>query len=320
TYTLALLQGYVTNQGDAWTYTLDDLDRYFERVLALKEDAADPAFQPLHLLDLAAREPTVQARDAIGPYLESVRVLGRRTAELHLALAAETEHPDFKPEPYSTLYQRSVYQAMRGLTAQVFRLLRRNLPTLVGPMQKEALRILDRESDVLARFNTIAKGKIEAERLRYHGDFHLGQVLYTGKDFVVIDFEGEPARPLSERRIKRSPLRDVAGMQRSFSYAASQAMRTRTDTAHARERLLRGSTFWQRWVSAVYLRAYLDATAASTFLPKDRGQLQVLLDAFILEKAVYELGYELNNRPDWVPIPIEGIERLLAEAPGKSPG
>jgi maltose alpha-D-glucosyltransferase/alpha-amylase len=331
TYTLAVLQGYVANQGDAWKYTLDELDRYFEGAQTLNEHGGDPAFGPLHLLDLAQLEPTVLARDAVGPYLESVRVLGRRTAEMHLALAAETEHPDFKPEPFSTLYQRSVYQAMRGLTAQVFRLLRRNLPTLPAAVRGSAERMVRREPEVLASFNAIAQGKMEAERLRYHGDFHLGQALYTGKDFVVIDFEGEPARPLSERRIKRSPLRDVAGMLRSFSYAASSALEARTGANRTgangsgangnrgqRRQLERWSAFWQRWVSAVFLRAYLEGTAAAGFIPKNREHLKVLLDAFVLEKAVYELGYELNNRPAWVRIPLSGIEQLLAGSAGRS--
>jgi maltose alpha-D-glucosyltransferase/alpha-amylase len=168
---------------------------------------------------------------------------------------------------------------------------------------------------VLACFNTIAKVKLEAERMRYHGDYHLGQVLYTGKDFIIIDFEGEPARPLSERRIKRSPLRDIAGMLRSFSYAVSSALGARLEALHDpkhRQTLEHWGTFWQRWVSAVFLRAYLDASRPAGFVPKDPRQLQVLLDASILEKAVYELAYELNNRPDWIGIPLAGIEQLLA--------
>jgi maltose alpha-D-glucosyltransferase/alpha-amylase len=154
-------------------------------------------------------------------------------------------------------------------------------------------------------------------RIRGHGDYHLGQVLYTGKDFVIIDFEGEPARPLSERRLKRSALRDVAGMLRSFRYATRVALveQAATGLIHSRPEAIAGlevwGQFWTLWVSAVFLKAYLAVAGETPLIPRNRGELQVLLDAFLLEKAVYELAYELNNRPDWVRIPIQGILELL---------
>ena len=163
--------------------------------------------------------------------------------------------------------------------------------------------------------------KITAKRIRCHGDFHLGQVLYTGKDFFIIDFEGEPSRSLSERRLKRFPLRDVAGMLRSFQYAVNMALRNQVasgllseDVTDQGEGLLAWGQFWERWVSASFLSSYLEAAAESAFLPKNKQELRILLDAYLLEKAIYELGYELNSRPDWVGIPLRGILQLMMTA------
>ena len=148
-------------------------------------------------------------------------------------------------------------------------------------------------------------------RTRHHGDYHLGQVLYTGKDFVIIDFEGEPARPISERRIKRSPLRDVAGMLRSFHYAAVFALKSRSFRPEDVLNLEPWSRFWNLWVSVGFLKSYIDVTANAGFLPKSKEELRTLLDIYVLEKAVYELSYDLNNRPDWVHVPIQGILEIV---------
>jgi maltose alpha-D-glucosyltransferase/alpha-amylase len=319
--TLAILSGLVHNERDAWSHALDELERFFERALSQPEPAE--AHYAGHLLDLAGRKPPPLAEEVIGPYLASVRLLGRRTAELHLALADDRGKPDFKPEPFSTLYQRSVYQSMRGLTAQTFRLLRSNLSRLPADVRAAAEQMLGRQPEVLNCIRGLARGKVlDATRQRYHGDYHLGQVLFTGKDFVIIDFEGEPARPLSERRIKRSVLRDVAGMVRSFDYAVVFAQRlaeAHAASARARRRIETWAVCWRQWVAAAFLGAYLEGTAAGNCLPKDGGQLRILLDAFILEKAIYELGYELNNRPDWLAIPLVGMARILDALKGQTP-
>jgi maltose alpha-D-glucosyltransferase/alpha-amylase len=309
---LAILQGFVANEGDAWHYTIDSLGRYFEHVLAHPTVQVPPIPQK-PLLPLI-KEPPPLAQETIGPYLASARLLGERTAELHLALASDPDDPDFAPEPFSVMYQNSIYHAMRSLTIQNLQLLRQRLPELPQDVRGDALKILDLEKDIIGRFELIRRRKIRASRIRCHGDYHLGQVLYTGKDFVIIDFEGEPARPLSERLLKRSPLRDVAGMIRSFHYAAHTTLLHQASSTLRSEYLPmieQWGQFWYIWVSATFLTSYLTVIGPARLLPEDTEELKILLDAYLLEKAVYELGYELNNRPDWVKVPLQGILQLL---------
>lgn len=235
---------------------------------------------------------------------------------MHLALASAPDDAVFAPEPFTPHYQRSIYQHMRTRATQTFQLLRRKLRDLDEPIRKDAEALIAREAEVLARFRAVLDAKISALRIRTHGDFHLGQVLYTGRDFVVIDFEGEPGRPLSERRIKRSALRDVAGMLRSFNYAPYAVLLGQTSGVVRDEdapALDRAARFWHRWVSAVFMRRYLQVARAGTVVPADNQQLEILLRAYILEKALYEIVYELNNRPAWVGIPIRGIIHSLGE-------
>jgi maltose alpha-D-glucosyltransferase/alpha-amylase len=311
--TVGMLQGFVANEGDSWGYTLDVLNHYLEDVLTQQPEQREPSLpRRRSMLELAHKKLPPLALESFGAYLESARLLGRRTAELHVALASNKEDPRFAPEPFTHLYQRSLYQSMRTLTEGVFRVLRskaRDLP--------QAVQILDLQGAIEERFRRILEPKIEALRIRCHGDYHLGQVLYTGRDFVIIDFEGEPARPLSERRIKRSPLTDVAGMIRSFHYAAYTALMGQTGGATPVENpavLEPWALFWYSWVSATFLQSYLEVPATAAFLPPSGEDLRTLLDLFLLEKALYELGYEVNNRPQWLRIPIEGVIQLL-EAP-----
>jgi maltose alpha-D-glucosyltransferase/alpha-amylase len=302
--------------GDAWTYTQDAVGRYFTEVQARQAEVevTPESQQPLFALLDAQPPPPVDG--FIGTYLESARLLGQRTGELHAALARATDDPNFAPEPFTDFYRPGLYQSMLGEASQTFRLLRRRLKSLPQAVQSDAQRVLEHERDVRQRFRTIRDRRITAMRTRIHGDYHLGQVLHTGKDFIIIDFEGEPARPISVRRLKQSPLRDVAGMLRSFHYAVysillEQSADIRPADFPAFEPWTR---LWYVWVGAVFLKAYFTVTDQGTFLPKAREELQVLLDAYLLEKALYELRYELNSRPDWVKIPLQGILYLLEVA------
>jgi maltose alpha-D-glucosyltransferase/alpha-amylase len=309
--TLAILQGFVPNQGDAWSFTLRMLEEYYLRTAGQTRSAS---IAQAHLLNLANTEVPAEAADAIGEYLGWARLLGRRTAELHIALASDPSDPPFAPEPYTPEYQREMHASMSALTDQAFRLLRGRLGDLPSQTRDESDALLARQGEVAGKFGALQERPLAASRTRCHGDYHLGQVLFTGGDFMIIDFEGEPVRSLAERRLKHSPLKDVAGMLRSFHYAAYSGLfdyqKAGGDTdATSLERL---ADAWQLWVSAAYLREYLQTTAGADFLPRSRDDLQIVLDAHLLEKAVYELIYELNNRPDWVMIPLKGILYLLS--------
>lgn len=322
--TLAILQRFVPNQGDAWRYTLAALDGYLERVAAhaQPEQGAQSTLRPpagRHLLDRASEQAPPEVHEAIGPYLVSAQMLGRRSAELHAALSSDPTQPGFAPEPFTLEYQQSLYRSIRNLATQCVELIanklareRQGVPsTLI-----EARRLFESDGGeaLLAPVGFLLNAPVDAVRTRCHGDYHLGQVLYTGSDFVIIDFEGEPARPLGERRMKHSPLKDVAGMLRSFHYAAYAALFNHTPggTPDERRRWLEGWVgLWYDWVAASYLQEYLLVARDYTFLPADRHTLGLLLDSYLLEKAIYELVYELNNRPDWIQIPLQGILQLV---------
>jgi maltose alpha-D-glucosyltransferase/alpha-amylase len=319
---LAILQGFVPNQGDAWQFTLAELQRYFEHAATRTEH---PAIPDKHIVELAEQaEPDPLATEMIGAYLDAARMIGRRVGELHLALLVDAKNPDFAPEPYSALYQRSMYQSMRNLQGRVMRQLSGRIRSLPKELQAGAQAVLDNKDQVGARFDAFLRQRLSAVRQRTHGDLHLGQMLYTGKDFVIIDFEGEPARPLTERRRKRSALRDVGGMLRSFGYAALSEMTNQIQGGALGKAdfatMEPWARFWQTWCSWAFLRGYLETAGGSAIVPKSRDELQILLDAFVLEKAIYELGYELDNRPNWAFIPIQGIAQIAGISPASPTG
>ncbi|MGZ5458978.1 MAG: putative maltokinase, partial [Thermoanaerobaculia bacterium] len=310
--TIGILQGYTPNSGDAWAYTLDDIGRYFDLLLSdpAVAERIGKAIPDESVFDLAQRPTPDFAREAIGLYLADAELLGVRTAQMHLALASRDDEPAFAPERFTPHYQRSIYQFMRTQIVQTMQIVRKRVKD-----HPEFEELLASEDALHERVRRILHGKIDAARIRIHGDYHLGQVLYTGNDFVIIDFEGEPARPLSERRIKRSALRDVAGMLRSFHYAPYAVLFGAAPGSYVRTEdlalLETGARFWHRWVSAAFLRAYLTVSTKGTHLPQDPQSVELLMNAYLIEKAVYEIVYELNNRPDWVRIPVRGLLDLL---------
>jgi len=296
---LALLVTHVPNEGDAWTHALNSLSRFYERVLSQHPDASGAT-------------PELIEEIVGGVYPERVRQLGERTAQMHLALAADTEDPNFAPEEFTSLYQRSLYQSMRAGTRRMKQLLDRKLSGVPAKYSGEVAALLQREAEILERQSGMMNLKVNATRTRHHGDYHLGQVLNTGRDFIIIDFEGEPARALSERRIKRSPLRDVAGMLRSFHYAAHTAL-ARLPGLRAEDAagLEAWAEIWVDRISKEFLDAYFATAKGASFIPADEQALNMMLEVYLLEKAVYEVCYELNNRPDWIFIPVRGIARIL---------
>jgi maltose alpha-D-glucosyltransferase / alpha-amylase len=316
--TLAVLhRAVVGEQGTVWQHTLAQLDQ----ALAHSVPSMPLAQSQLHAAALlaTARELPAASVEALGSYQRSVQLLGQRTAELHLALAA-TDVAAFAPEAFNPLYQRSLYQAMRGLTGQTLRALRASTPGLDGPTQQLAHQVLDHEQAMLAQFGALMTRPISAMRIRCHGDYHLGQVLHTGEDVVIIDFEGEPGRPLLERQIKHSPLVDLAGMIQSWAYAAQHYV---FDSQVAGRALDEHSVCWLRaWqhaAGATFVQAYLNNLGEHALLPKDDAQLGLLLDAYLLQKAIYTVNYELNHRPQWLPIALRCLLDLVATTPQRAP-
>jgi len=310
--TLAMLQGLVTNEGDGWKWTLEELDRYFETCapIAFPEGITDELKNPV---DLSERPTSPLARDHVGIYLDSAATLGRRTAELHLALASPTGDPAFAPEPLAAQDFEALLRDLREHASRVFDLLKERVSYLPDEVVESAATVLSRRRRILDHFHGLRSDNVRTQRTRIHGDYHLGQVLKVKTDFVILDFEGEPARPLAYRRAKQCPLKDVAGMLRSFSYAAHASLINYT-ARHSEDiaRLEPWALLWERSAAAEFLRAYRETAGDGEFLPRNSADFRRLLDIFLLDKALYEVLYEMNSRPAWVRIPLMGILSLQA--------
>ena len=312
---LAILSGFAANCRDGWEFTLDSLSRYYERVGSLPEESRPAPKIEGTPLDAIEAELPVLVPERLGTYVEAARLLGERTAAMHLCLASDKDDRDFAPEPFNPFYQRSLFQSMRNMAVQSLGLLRGKLRMVPDADRAEAEKVAGLQPEILKRLRMVADSRITGMRLRVHGDYHLGQVLHTGKDFLIIDFEGEPARSLSERRFKRTPVTDVAGMLRSFDYAAHAALFRQAErggiTAETMKWIEPWARFWTHWTSVIFLKAYLDSARQGGFLPETNQELKILLEANLMNKALYELGYELNNRPAWLRIPLQGILQLM---------
>jgi maltose alpha-D-glucosyltransferase / alpha-amylase len=309
--TIGTLFEFAPNQGDAWRLTLDALDRFYDGVLSASPRVDVPMIDSGSLVQRARQAPSDKIIDWVGAYMDRVRLLGMRTAELHVVLASETTDPLFAPELYDIMHQQSMYGSVSAGMARTFDLLRSRMPQLTLEARAVAEQVLARDAEIDRMLEKVTRRRIDVIRTRIHGDYHLGQVLWTGEDFLIIDFEGEPGRPLSQRRFKRNPLRDVAGMLRSLDYASAAALR---DGRHRPEDLpvLEGwARVWVQWVSASFLGGYLDRATGTRIVPPNDTDLELLLRFFLFEKVIYEINYELNNRPEWVEIPMRGLLALI---------
>jgi maltose alpha-D-glucosyltransferase/alpha-amylase len=286
-----------------------ELERYFERPPPSNRSATEGADRSL--IELSDGPVPGPLHDVIGLSLEMAAKLGQRTAELHMTLASATD-PVFAPEPMGADELAALAAELTTQASRIFHEMKTFLPRLPDEVVETAALVLSLRRRLLDRFTPIGKADFETVKTRVHGDYHLGQVLVVKNDFVILDFEGEPARPLAERRAKQSPFRDVAGMLRSFSYAAHAGLAAYTSRhPDLAAQIEPWAPFWDRWTSAAFLSAYRATAAGASFLPSDRAHLQLLLDAFLLHKALYELHYEMNNRPSWVRIPLMGILNLI---------
>ncbi len=316
--TVAMLQGLVLNQGDGWQWFLDELSLW----LAAVADRPAPAIaQPPNLQ--SGGEATHENLAGAQSTLQAAALLGRRTAEMHLALSSSVDLPAFAPEPMTAGDLGSDAERIEAQVKSTLEALKLKLAALDDATTDRAALLLSRRPELILRARSIAALAPSGQRIRIHGDYHLGQTLRTadakspdGGDFVLIDFEGEPARPIQERRRKQSPLKDVAGMLRSFSYVRFWALDHFSAAGGSEMRqpdsdaLSAWAHWWQNAASTEFLRAYRDAAAENLALLPEAETAQALLQAYLLEKALYEVLYELNSRPAWLHIPMNGILAL----------
>ncbi len=287
TATLALVQKYVYNQGSGWDYTLNYLDRFFE--------------------DISREATTATGAEVHGGYTALVRTLGMRTAELHAAFAQSTGDPAFDPVPLAAPEVAAWTERVREEAIRALDRLERRRDALPEFARADADRLLAQRDRLLARIAGHANDRGEGSKTRLHGDYHLGQVLLVQNDFVITDFEGEPSRTMEERAQKHSPLKDVAGMLRSFDYAMHSALfKYIAERPDARSAVELAGRQWQAQAVGAFLDGY-DEVARGSRLGSARAEMNGLLELFVLEKAVYELKYEVDNRPDWVRIPLTGL-------------
>lgn len=320
---LAVLNGYVRHEGDAWTLAVDSLERFVEQRLSA-HDAGMPVELPTRdPFVLAQRSLPAAALEPLEPFLDLVRQLATRTAELHHALASRPDDPAFRPEPFTPFYRRALFQSLRNLTVKSFEALGEALPGLPEALGEPARTVLAQEASLIAAFRTAMSHRIAATRIRTHGDYHLGQALHTGRDFVIIDFEGEPTRSIEERRIKRSPLRDVSSMVRSFHDVAHTVLRGRMGAAGAGPEQVRAVAWVRHWyqvVAAELVRTYLASAKSEPFLARASDEIVLeLLRVYAAEKALQELHLALSHRPDGAGIPLAGLGELLQTWGGAPP-
>jgi maltose alpha-D-glucosyltransferase/alpha-amylase len=303
TFVVALLHGFVRDAVDGWQHTLDHLGIFFEGALARRPNGPEDG------------EAAEVAADLIGSYVETARLLGRRTGELHATLASHPDDPVFAPEAFTDFYRHGLYHGLLGRLGRAMDELDARMAKLPEAARADAQAVRERRDQLRDRFRFFRDQRLDAWRIRIHGDYHLGQVLYTGKDFVIIDFEGDPGRPLSERRIKRSPLQDVAGMIDSFYHAShgvlfgeAPGVIPKPEALGAMERWAR---YWARTVSLAFLDAYLGTPGVGELLPKNPEHVRTMIRLYLADIALRKLMFELRHSPERLRVPAHLIVDLL---------
>jgi maltose alpha-D-glucosyltransferase/alpha-amylase len=309
TIAVGILEQFLKNEGEAWPHAVRAAAAFLWRASGRRRATA-----PLStLVPVLGVEAAAEAEATLGSYAAAIRLIASRTADLHRTLASRTVDPDFTPEPLNPLSQRSAYQRMRTLAVSATALLRRHQQHLPRRLRRAAESVAAGQADAVGIFQVLLERPMHGQRIRGHGNLHLGQVLHTGRDIMLIDFEGEPGRPVYERRLKRSPMHDLAAMVRSFHYAGYAAR----ESPPVRGARVRPPAFawlrqWQRAAGTLFVNAYLDALGDGDLLPRDDRDREALLRAHLLERAYYELRFELTHRPEWVHAPLLDIPLLMA--------
>ncbi|MHB1022739.1 MAG: maltose alpha-D-glucosyltransferase [Acidobacteriaceae bacterium] len=312
--TLGLLQGLVENEGDGWQWTLEELQRYYEDCAAASISAEEVIQSDATSIGHFSAEASPLAKEYVGMYLDAAFLLGQRTGEMHAALATPTNDEAFKPELWTPEDLHAQLIDLENQAKLALEALRTNLYRLPDDAVEMAGLVLSRRTAILNSAQKLAHQDIHGFRIRIHGDYHLGQILRVKNDYVILDFEGEPARSMEYRRRKSSPLKDVAGMLRSYSYAAFAALQRYTTRRPEHIKTLEPwAQLWERSTTSAFLRGYMQVMEQSPLHMSRPEDMQQLLKVYLLEKALYELLYELNNRPTWAYIPLAGILSLPVE-------
>jgi maltose alpha-D-glucosyltransferase / alpha-amylase len=316
--TIGVLHGFVPNEGNAWFHTYGQVRDFLDSVRKTKHSKAEiqqSAPTNIYALDFAMAEPPAIATELIGSYLALAETMGRRVAELHLILARDYADPAFAPEPFNDFYRQSLYHGYIGLTTRRIEFLRQRYSEMHPDLRMLAAKVLEQENAIIAKFHAVFEQRIQSWRTRYHGRLHLGHLLITHGDVVMFDFEGDPHQHLSERRIKRCPLRDVASMLISFGYAAQTVMRQilaaeGNDTA-MRHTLRIWGRFWYSHVSAAFVRGYWRTAGQVRYLPASQADQQTLFDTYLLERALLDLRADIEDKPELSGMPLRVILHLL---------
>lgn len=306
-----MLQELVVNNGDAWKYFTHEVKQFLERAIEVDYHLKPLPIKP-HTLSLSLEQTPAELKMLMGASVfNNASLLGKRTAEMHLALGKSHNNPDFDPEPIDDLFQKKLHKDINYLVDTRFTMLEANLDKISGKLREDAVEMINGKERVKRFFDLVLQREMKGERIRIHGDYHLGQVLMTDDDFFILDFEGEPDKPHQERRLKYPPLKDVAGMMRSFRYAAYSVIFTEfSHQPHLTDKLMAVVDVWYHYVSRYYLGEYIKTTSGSNILP-DEDKINALLQVYSFKKAIYELGYEINNRPEWTVIPLQSLVKFV---------
>jgi maltose alpha-D-glucosyltransferase / alpha-amylase len=307
-FMLGLLQGFIGNQGDGWSYTIEELRRFYERAESHNYMLESLYEKRAPLYQLVNEEIPEEAESMLGIYLSEAANLGRRTGEFHVALASDNKDPIFKPERMTPDEISHLIAEIHRNIEQTFSLLQSRKRRISAELQPKVEELLGYKQQLLNIVDGLKDAQCPLIKTRVHGDYHLGQVLNAFGDWVILDFEGEPGRSLKTRMEKQPPLKDVAGMLRSFSYAAFASLfifaHNRTDEL---DKFIPWAEICETWCSVAFMQGYLASTQGQTFLPTSDADCFDMLLPFIIDKAVYEINYEVNNRPDWLGIPVTSL-------------
>ncbi|MEM9325091.1 MAG: maltose alpha-D-glucosyltransferase [Bacteroidota bacterium] len=310
---LGMMQEAIEYQTDTWSYLLDFLKRYIERIQLRETSETKAPLKGTLSVPIAQEELEDEDMELIGVLSSThMKLLGQRTGALHRILMGDEDHSVFSPEEFSLHYQRGLFSSFQALVRESFQLLKKQIKHLPELLQEDAQYVLERKDQTLKVLKKVYAKKLDIVKIRCHGDFHLRQVLFTGQDFVFIDFEGESGKTYSERRLKRSAIRDLAGMIRSFHNVAYEAI---FNNEEAGEKGF--STFrpwlekWYHYISQFYMRAYMEEVEDLPLLPKDPEDLSNMLDVFLLELALVELRHGLKHFSLHTLIPLVGIRQIL---------